>query len=187
LGSLNNSGVATVGRLVEFDYTTATGNDVGSGAMYLQQTAAFALSSITGPYALQLIGQNTTAGTRVVETGSVTADGAGNLSAGELDLNSNGTGTNTAFTGTLTTDPANTTTFGRLNLSCTSCSAVGGAGHEVVYIVSANRALILTTDVEFSDGNFLHQLGSERHCRVLPGGRGKYRGRRACDAGVNQL
>lgn len=152
LGSLNNSGVATVGRLVEFDYSTATPDDVGSGVMYLQQTAAFALPSIKGPYAFQLIGQNTTPGTRVVETGSVTADGAGNLTAGELDLDSDGTATNSAFTGTLTTDPANTTTFGRLNLSCTSCSAIGGAGHEAVYIVSANRALILTTDVEFSDG-----------------------------------
>jgi hypothetical protein len=152
LGSLNNSGVATVGRLVEFDYTTATPNDFGSGVMYLQQSAAFALSSIKGPYAFQLIGQNTTPGTRIVETGTVTADGAGNLGAGELDLDSDGTGTNTAFTGTLTTDPANTATFGRLNLSCTSCSAIGAAGHEAVYIVSANQALIITTDAEFSDG-----------------------------------
>jgi large repetitive protein len=161
LSSLNNSGVATVGRLVEFDYTTATPDDVGSGVMYLQQSAAFALSSIKGPYAFQLIGQNTTPGTRVVETGSVTADGAGNLNPGELDLNSNGIGTNTAFTGTLTTDPANTTTFGRLNLSCTSCSAVGAAGHEAVYIISANQALIITTDVEFSDGLMSGEMQSQ--------------------------
>jgi len=161
LGSLNNSAVATVGRLVEFDYTTAMPDDVGSGVIYLQQTGAFALSSIKGPYAFQLIGQNTTPGTRVVETGSVTADGAGNLSAGELDLNSNGIGTNTAFTDTLTTDPANTTTFGRLNLSCTSCSAIGAAGHEAVYIVSANQALIITTDVEFSDGLMSGEMQSQ--------------------------
>jgi large repetitive protein len=161
LSSLNNSGVATVGRLVEFDYTTATPDDVGSGVMYLQQSAAFALSSIKGPYAFQLIGQNTTPGTRVVETGSVTADGAGNLNPGELDLNSNGIGTNTAFTGTLATDPANTATFGRLNLSCTSCSAIGAAGHEAVYIVSANQALIITTDVEFSDGLMSGEMQSQ--------------------------
>jgi len=161
LGSLNNSGVATIGRLVEFDYTTATPNDFGSGVMYLQQSAAFALSSIKGPYAFQLIGQNTIPGTRVVETGTVTADGAGNLGAGELDLNSDGTGTNTAFTGTLTTDPANTATFGRLNLSCTSCSAIGAAGHEAVYIVLANQALIITTDVEFSDGLMSGEMRSQ--------------------------
>jgi len=161
LGSLNNSGVATAGRLVEFDYTTATPNDVGSGVMYLQQTAAFALSSIKGPYAFQLIGQNTTPGTRVVETGTVTADGTGNLNPGELDLNSNGIGMNTAFTGTLTTDPANTTAFGRLNLSCTSCSAVGAAGHEVIYIVSVNQALIITTDVEFSAGLMSGEMQSQ--------------------------
>lgn len=161
LGSLNNSGVATAGRLVEFDYTTATPNDVGSGVMYLQQSAAFSLSSIKGPYAFQLIGQNTTPGTRVVETGSVTADGAGNLTAGELDRDSDGTGTNTAFTGTLTTDPVNTATFGRLNLSCTSCSAIGGAAHEGVYIVSANQALVLTTDAEFSDGLMIGEMQSQ--------------------------
>ena len=161
LGSLTNSGVATVGRLVEFDYTTGTANDVGSGVLYLQQAPPFALSSIKGPYAFQLIGQNTTPGTRVVESGTFTSDGAGNLTAGELDIDSDGTGTNTAFTGTLTTDPANTVTFGRLNLSCTSCSAIGGAGHEAVYIVSANQALILTTDVEFSDGLMSGEMQSQ--------------------------
>jgi hypothetical protein len=161
LGSLNNSGVATAGRLVELDYTTATPNDVGSGVIYLQQTAAFVLSSIKGPYAFQLIGQNTTPGIRVVETGSVTADGAGNLNPGELDLNSNGSGTNTAFTGTLATDPANTATFGRLNLSCTSCSAIGAAGHEAVYIVSANQALLMTTDAESSNGLVSGEMQSQ--------------------------
>lgn len=161
LGSLNNSGVATVGRLVEFDYTTGTPNDVGSGVMYLQQSAAFGQSSIKGPYAFQLIGQNTTPGTRVVESGTFTSDGAGNLNAGELDINSDGTGTNAAFTGTLTTDPANTATFGRLNLSCTSCSAIGGAGHEAVYIVSANQALVMTTDAESSSGLMSGEMQSQ--------------------------
>lgn len=160
LGSLNGSSVATAGRLIEFDYTTAVNGPVGSGVMYLQQSAAFALSSIKGPYAFQLIGQNTSA-TRTVEAGSVTADGAGNLNAGELDLNSNGIGTNTAFTGTLTTDPANTTTFGRLNLSCTSCSAVGTAGHLALYIVSANQALLMTTDAESSSGLICGEMQSQ--------------------------
>ena len=160
VGSLNGSNVATAGRLVEFDYTTAVNGPVGSGVIYLQQSAAFALSSIKGPYAFQLIGQNTSA-TRVVQSGSIAADGAGNLTAGELDLNSNGTGTNTAFTGTLTTDPANTATFGRLNLSCTSCSAIGAAGNEVVYIVSANQALIMTTDAESSAGLMSGEMQSQ--------------------------
>lgn len=160
LGSLNGSNVATTGRLIEFDYTTAVNGPVGSGVIYLQQAAAFALSSIKGPYAFQLIGQNTSA-TRVVQTGSITADGAGNLSSGELDLNSNGVATNAAFTGTLTTDPANTATFGRLTLSCTSCSAIGTAGNEVVYIVSANQALIMTTDAESSNGLMSGEMQSQ--------------------------
>lgn len=160
LGSLNASNVATAGRLIQFDYTAASGGQVGSGVLYLQESSAFALASIKGTYAFQLIGQNASA-TRTVEAGSVTADGAGNLTAGELDLNSNGTGTNTAFTGTLTTDPANTTTFGRLSLSCTSCSAVGGAGNEVVYIVSANEALVITTDAEASSGLMSGEMQSQ--------------------------
>ena len=160
LGSLNGSNVATAGRLIEFDYTTLVNGPVGSGVIYLQQSAAFVLSSIKGPYAFQLIGQNTSA-TRVVQAGSITSDGAGNLTAGELDLNSNGIGTNAAFTGTLTTDPANTATFGRLNLSCTSCSAIGTAGNEAVYIVSANQALIMTTDAEASNGLMSGEMQSQ--------------------------
>jgi len=148
LGSLNNSGVATAGRLVEFDYTTATPNDVGSGVLYLQQSAAFALSSIKGPYAFQLIGQNTTPGVRVVEAGAATADGAGNLNPGELDINNNGTATNTAFTVTLTIDAANTATSGRLIFKFTT----GASGNAVLYIVSANHGLLMTTDAESSNG-----------------------------------
>jgi large repetitive protein len=145
LGSLNNQNVATVGRLIQFDYTTATGGQVGSGAMYLQQPAAFSLSSMNGPYAFQLIGQgpsSTVLGPRVVEMGSATADGAGNLNPGVFDLNTGGTMTNTAFAAKLSTDPVNTATVGRLTLQVTS----GGSGNSVVYIVSANHALIMTTD-----------------------------------------
>jgi hypothetical protein len=148
LGTLNNSGVATAGRLVEFDYTTATPNDVGSGVMYLQQSAAFALSSIKGAYALQLIGQSATLGLRLVESGAATADGAGNLNPGELDVNNNGTATNTAFTATLAIDAANTATSGRLIFKFTT----GTLGNAVLYIVSANHALLMTTDAESSNG-----------------------------------
>ena len=148
LGSLNGSNLATAGRLIEFDYTTAVGGPVGSGAMYLQQSSAFALASIKGPYAFQLIGQGTFAGARVVETGAVTADGAGNLNSGEFDLNTTGTDTNTAFTATLTTDATNTATSGRLAFKF----ATGASGNAVLYIISPGHAFIMTTDVESSSG-----------------------------------
>jgi hypothetical protein len=106
------------------------------------------LSSIKGSYAFQLIGQSSTLGLRVVESGAATADGAGNLNPGELDLNNNGTATNTAFTATLTTDPANTSTSGRLIFKF----ATGASGNAVLYIVSANHALLMTTDAESSNG-----------------------------------
>jgi len=148
LGSLNGSNVARAGRLIEFDYTTAVGGPVGSGVMYLQQSAAFALSSIKGPYAFQLIGQSATLGLRLVETGAATADGAGNLNPGEIDINNGGTATNTAFTATLTTDPTNTATSGRLTFQFMT----GTSGNAVLYIVSANHASLMTTDAESSNG-----------------------------------
>jgi len=157
LGSLNGGNVATAGRLIEFEYTTAVPGPVGSGVMYLQQSAAFALSSIKGPYAFQLIGQNATVGLRLVEAGAATADGAGNLNPGEIDTNNNGTATNTAFTATLTIDAANTATSGRLFFKFTT----GASGNAVLYIVSANHALLMTTDVVSSNGLVTGEMQSQ--------------------------
>jgi hypothetical protein len=157
LGSLNGSSVATVGRLIEFDYTTAINGPVGSGVMYLQQSAAFTLASIKGPYAFQLIGQSATLGLRMVEAGAATADGAGNLNPGEIDINNNGTATNTAFTATLTIDAANSATSGRLIFKFTT----GASGNAVLYIVSANHALLMTTDAESSNGLVSGEMQSQ--------------------------
>src|SRR5260370_18821383 len=133
LGSLNGSNLATAGRLIEFDYTTAVGGPVGSGAMYLQQSSAFALASIKGPYAFQLIGQGSFAAARVVAPRAVTADGAGNLNSGEFDLNTTGTDTNTAFTATLTTDATNTAPSARAAFKIATVSC----GNVLRYIVSS--------------------------------------------------
>ena len=157
LGSLNGGNVATAGRLIEFEYTTAVPGPVGSGVMYLQQSAAFALASIKGPYAFQLIGQNATVGLRLVEAGAATADGAGNLNPGEIDINNNGTATNTAFTATLTIDAANTATSGRVFFKFTT----GTSGNAVLYIVSANHALLMTTDVVSSNGLVTGEMQSQ--------------------------
>src|SRR5260370_28656465 len=128
LGSLNGSNLATAGRLIEFDYTTAVGGPVGSGAMYLQQSSAFALASIKGPYAFQLIGQGTFAGARVVETGTVTPDVAGNCNSGESAPATTDPDTKTPFTATLTTDATNTATSGRLAFNF----ATGATGTAVI-------------------------------------------------------
>src|SRR5260370_11782949 len=148
LCSINGRNVAGAGGVIELEYTAAVGGPVGSGAMYLEQSSAFALASIKGPYAFQLIGQGTFAGARVVETGAVTADGAGNLNSGEFDLNTTGTDTNTAFTATLTTDATNTATSGRLAFKV----ATGASGTAVIYIISPANAFIITTDVAGSTG-----------------------------------
>jgi large repetitive protein len=157
LGALNGSLVATAGSLIEFDYTTATPGQVGSGAMYLQDSTAFGLSSITGPYAFQLIGQSTFAPSRVVEMGAATADGAGNLNPGELDENTTGTMTNSAFTASLTIDPTYTFTNGRLIFKF----ATGTTGNAVLYIVSSSQALMMTTDMESSSGLLIGNVSSQ--------------------------
>lgn len=159
LGSLNGSNVATAGRLIQFDYTAASGGQVGSGLLYLQDSSAFALSSIKGPYAFQLIGQSATLGLRLVETGAATSDGVGNLNPGELDINNNGTATNTTFTATLTIDAANTAASGRLIFKFKFTT--GASGNAVLYIVSANHALLMTTDAESSSGLAIGEMQSQ--------------------------
>lgn len=150
LGSFNNQNVATAGKLIQFDYEATGGGQVGSGPLYLQQPASFALASVNGAYAFQVVGQGpatTVLGPRVAEVGAFTADGAGNLTSGEFDLNAGGTATNTAFTAKLSVDPANTATVGRLTLSLSS----GGSGNAVIYLVNPGHALVMTTDPNTSN------------------------------------
>jgi Bacterial Ig-like domain (group 2) len=151
-GSLSG-GVPTAGKIIEFDDSTGTGSERAAGAFYLQNTSDFALPSITGPYALQFSGQHTTAGSWFVSTGAFTANGSGNFTNGELDINtpSSGPPQNTAFTATLSansTTTTNTSTNGQFLLSFTSGPSVNG----VVYVVSSAQALFMETDSEGSVG-----------------------------------
>ncbi len=52
-----SSGVPTVGRMTEWDDTSGSNSQRAAGSFYLQNTSAFALSSISGPYAFQFFGQ----------------------------------------------------------------------------------------------------------------------------------
>jgi hypothetical protein len=137
VGSLNSSSIATKAAIVEFDDSNGTSGHRGSGMAYLQDTTAFALSSVKGPYAFQMAGQENGPGTRMVNVGAFTTDGNGNVTNGVLDSNSGGTIGSSTFSGTFSAD-ANTATFGRLSMD------VGGAA--IVYIVSASRLLLMTTD-----------------------------------------
>lgn len=142
-----NSGVATKLDVIEFDDSNGTSGRRGSGVAYLQNAAAFSTASITGPYAFQFIGQDSTAGTRLVDIGSFTATGSTTVT-GSFDSNDNGSfTTNTAFLASLTAGAA-TATNGRVAFAETS----GGSDTHVWYIVSATHVLSMETDAEGSSG-----------------------------------
>ena len=103
-----------LGYVVRFDSNGAA----ASGTLELQNASKFNLASIQGNYAFGMAG--VTAGASPAFTamvGSLAADGAGHVSPGVLDLNSNGTvTTNLAASGTLSVP----STSGRGTLTLTS-------------------------------------------------------------------
>jgi hypothetical protein len=146
-----SSGIPTVGRMTEWDDSSGSGSQRAAGSFYLQNTSAFALSSINGPYAFQFFGQKTAPGS--VSTGAFTADGNGNINPGELDSNVAASGPQhiASFTGTLAANPntpADTTTFGQLLATFTS--GISQTGY--VYIVSPTQALFMEADNESASG-----------------------------------
>ena len=149
-----SAGVPTVGRMTEWDDSSGSNSQRASGSFYLQNTSAFALSSISGPYAFQFFGQQTAPGSWYVTTGAFTADGNGNLNPGELDMNVPSSGPSQhipSFTAALATNPGNptdTTTFGQLLVTFTS--GVSQTGY--LYIVSPTQALFMEGDTESSSG-----------------------------------
>jgi hypothetical protein len=147
-----SAGVPTVGRMTEWDDSSGSNSQRAAGSFYLQNTSAFALSSISGPYAFQFFGQQAALGYWYVATGTFTADGNGNLNPGEMDINvpSNGGMQNVpSFTAALVTNagtPTDTTTFGQFILTLST----GQTGY--LYIVSPTQALFMEKDTESASG-----------------------------------
>ena len=143
-----SSGVPTVGRMTEWDDSSGSNSGRAAGSFYLQNTSAFVLSSISGPYAFQFFGQQAAPGSWHVATGAFTADGSGNLNPGEMDINvpsNGGTQHIPSFTAALATDagtPTDTTTFGQFILTFST----GQTGY--LYIVSPTQALFMEGDPE---------------------------------------
>lgn len=146
LGAIS-SGVASKGTILEFDDTTGTSGQRAVGNFYVQEVATFGLPAITGPYAFQFAGQDTTVGTRKVTVGAFTADGSGNVTNGEFDANDGGAVSNGSFTAAFATT-SDTATFGRLTLTL----AGGASGASVIYGVSPGQLLIMGSGVEATEG-----------------------------------
>src|SRR5215475_3683622 len=141
-----NGGVATTGRLIEFDDTTGQQGQRGSGILRLQDTTSFSLSSIRGPYAFGLVGQDPS-GKRSVLVGSTTADGTGKLTTGIADLNVAGAASNPSLSGDYTAPSlSNGKMILDLNISANPAWNLTG------YVVSTGEVLVMTTDDMSSGG-----------------------------------
>jgi hypothetical protein len=145
LNSISN-GVAHRARFVEFDDTTGTNGQRGSGLIRLQDTSAFTLGSIKGPYTFGLSGQDA-AGKREAIVGAFSTDGSGMITSGVADQNVAGTATNPSLTGAYTTPTLND---GRTSIILNPSSA--SSLNLTAYVVSASELLVMRTDTFSSDG-----------------------------------
>jgi Putative Ig domain len=119
----------------------------GSGLLLKQTTSAFSLASITGPYAVGLIGVDSQGG-RYGMAGAFSANGTANLSNGELDIddaglvnNGNGPTSPLLFTSNDVSSIA-TTGRGTVGLNVTGLGTLNFA----FYVVNASQLLLVETD-----------------------------------------
>jgi hypothetical protein len=134
LGSIV-TGVASLGHAIEFD---TTGTNL-AGVIKKQDTTAFSLAAISGNYATGLSGAGTT-GLAFSLAGSFTANGAGTISAGDMDTKGAGlVAADTPFTGTYTVAAS-----GRGTSSLTVGTSVI---NQAFYVISANELMMISTDL----------------------------------------
>jgi hypothetical protein len=131
---------------VEFDDTTGTSGQRGSGVLRLQDTTAFAQNKITGPYAFGFEGQDA-AGNHEAIIGSFHTDGAGAIPNGVADQNIAGTANKPNLTGSYTAPSINN---GRATMKLNFSSAV--ALDLIAYVLSPNEILVMTSNVFASAG-----------------------------------
>jgi len=161
LGSVS-AGVASRGRLIEFDST----GTLGSGEIALQDPTAFSNAKISGSYAFgasSTLSLSTTARDRFVVVGAFTANGAGGITAGELDFNNSGVvdGGTAGPILLLSTSSYSVAANGRATF--TFNPAGGSPVHGIFYVVSAGEALSMSADAQSVNplfaGSVLKQSG----------------------------
>src|ERR1051326_9168982 len=124
----------------------------GIGTMYLQDTTKFAVTSVTGNYALQLSGPAAGQTGSAAEAGAFSADGAGVIGSGRLDVSVGTTATPALPATGVYTPPSSTT--GRGTLTLTSNSVQNFA----YYLIDATRAVLVETDAgKILQGDFEQQ------------------------------
>jgi hypothetical protein len=127
-------------------YVSTTGNaffqEVDSniesdGIFTQQQTSAFSLTSIQGSYALQTTGLS--AASLQTLSGQLTADGAGAITSGIIDINTTGTTASEAVTGTYTSPAAS----GRATLTLNPSS---DNRNFAIYVVNSTQVIVMGID-----------------------------------------
>lgn len=159
-GTLNLTSVGTLGGSLTFSITLTSpssgyivdfpsdGSSTASGNFALQNTASFAggLSGISGSYAFDWSGVDSTGMNSESFMGQFVSDGAGTFTSAVVDDNDGGTiagnGNGVATSGTYAGDPLNTadlSTFGR------GIFSMAGAVQGVFYIVGPNQIKFMET------------------------------------------
>jgi Fe-S cluster assembly iron-binding protein IscA len=135
---------ATHGRLIEFDDSGVR----GSGVIEQQDTTAFTLTALDGPYVLSLTGKDNK-GNRIGALSIFDFDGSGDIVGGSTDVNDGGTLQPTYGSLGGNYDIAGTGR-GTANLSIPGFE--GGTFQFAFYVVSASKLLFISTD-SLSAGN----------------------------------
>ena len=145
-------GVATLGRIIEFDDTTGMGTRA-EGYLAEQDPGSFATGGIRGNYAFGMGGPNSS-NTSMVVAGVINAN-AGAFASGNLDSDNGGTPSSdvTGVSGSYSVMPDGR---GTMALS------IGGGSNFVLYMVSTSKFLVISTDMlsaahPLQSGQFIEQ------------------------------
>src|SRR5436190_773895 len=141
LGSIAGTpGIASKGRIEEFDDATGTGTRAAVGEIRLQDPASFLNAQFSGPYAFGFYGQDS-GGVRFAVAGTFTPDGLGAITAGAFDSDAGGTlSTNTPITSG--TYSVGTNGRGTLSVAITSSTP----NNLAMYMINSSDAFFVTTD-----------------------------------------
>jgi hypothetical protein len=141
LGSINGSGVATAGHVLEFDDTTGSGTRL-SGTIRLQDSTSFTASQFKGNYAFGVVGVGFALAnpSRFAMIGAFAADGVSALSLGNFDIDEGGT-----VTSNITASPGGSFTCCSTNGRGTLTLQAYNVPTLSFYMLSNNSALLINS------------------------------------------
>lgn len=135
-----SSGVATAGRLMDFDST-----DWEAGEFLKQDTAAFSNAGINGNFAFGATGVDSASGNRFIFGGRLT-NSNGTITGGNLDGDTqSSTSTPNLVTNATASGTYSIASNGRGTASLTVSGAVGTI-NQVIYVISASEYFIISAD-----------------------------------------